>query len=158
MITILLEVVSSILTLAPGCAVKNVLPVVIKEVIPVEGVNSLEGNRVRFSELAKQHGLDYLVVVVASSTEQEYPVTLFLGWTTHSQPGYRRDNWSLLEFVLLDVKRGCRVEITENFILSPLAAERSPRLPASIQTRRMLMSAGLTPLMRLACPRVIGLI
>ncbi len=84
----------------------HVLPVVIKEVIPVEGVNSLEGNRVRFSELAKQHGLDYLVVVVASSTEQEYPVTLFLGWTTHSQPGYRRDNWSLLEFVLLDVKRG----------------------------------------------------
>ncbi|TKB34809.1 MAG: hypothetical protein E8D51_01845 [Nitrospira sp.] len=37
-------------------------------------------------------------------TEQEYPVTLFLGWTTHAQPGYRRDNWSLLEFVLLDLK------------------------------------------------------
>jgi hypothetical protein len=45
-----------------------------------------------------------LVVVVLSSTEQEYPVTLFLGWTTHAQPGFRRDNWSLLEFALLDLK------------------------------------------------------
>jgi hypothetical protein len=35
-------------------------------------------------------------------------VTLFLGWVTHSQPGYRRDsrdNWSLLEFALFDLKK-----------------------------------------------------
>ena len=30
---------------------------------------------------------------------------MFLGWTTHAQPGLRRDNWSLLEFVFLDLKR-----------------------------------------------------
>lgn len=82
----------------------RVLPVTIKEVIPAEGIRPLGGNRAQFADLAKQHGLDYLAVVVLSSTEQEYPVTVFLGWTTHSQPGYRRDNWSLLEFALLDLK------------------------------------------------------
>ncbi len=86
--------------------VSRVLPVTIKEVIPGEGIRPLDGNRAQFSDLAKKHGLDYLAVVVVSSTEQEYPVSLFLGWTTHMQPGYRRDNWSLLEFALLDVKDG----------------------------------------------------
>jgi hypothetical protein len=82
----------------------RVLPVTIKEVISAEGIRPSDGNRAQFADLAKRHGLDYLAVVVVSSTEEEYPVTLFLGWTTHSQPGYRRDNWSLLEFVLLDLK------------------------------------------------------
>lgn len=31
-------------------------------------------------------------------------MTLFLGLTTHAQPGFRRDNWSLLEFALLDLQ------------------------------------------------------
>lgn len=84
----------------------RVLPVTIKEVISAEGIRPSDGNRVQFADLAKRHGLDYLAVVVVSSTEQEYPVSLFLGWTTHMQPGYRRDNWSLLEFVLLDVNGG----------------------------------------------------
>jgi hypothetical protein len=61
---------------------------------------------VQFSHLGKQQGVDYLVVVIASSTEQEYPVTLFLGWVTHAQPGWRRDNWSLLEVALIDVNTG----------------------------------------------------
>jgi hypothetical protein len=84
----------------------RVLPVTIKEVISAEGIRPLDGNRGQFSDLAKRHGLDYLAVVVVSSTEQEYPMSVFLGWTTHNQPGYRRDNWSLLEFALLDVKSG----------------------------------------------------
>lgn len=84
----------------------RVLPVTIKEVIPAENVRPPDVNRAQFSELAKKHGLEYLAVVVVSSTEQEYPVSLFLGWTTHMQPGYRRDNWSLLEFALLDAKDG----------------------------------------------------
>jgi len=81
------------------------IPVAIKEIIPADRIKpQLQGDWAQFAELGRQRGLDYLAVVVVSSTEQEYPVTLFLGWTTHAQPGFRRDNWSLLEFVLLDLK------------------------------------------------------
>ena len=81
------------------------IPVVIKEVIPADHIRPQpQGDWAQFTELGRKRGLDYLAVVVVSSTEQEYPVTLFLGWTTHAQPGFRRDNWSLLEFALLDLK------------------------------------------------------
>jgi hypothetical protein len=81
------------------------IPVAIKEVISADHIRPQpQGDWAQFAELGRRRGLDYLVVVVASSTEQEYPVTLFLGWTTHAQPGFRRDNWSLLEFALLDLK------------------------------------------------------
>ena len=81
------------------------VPVRIKEVIPADNIRPQpNGDWAQFAELGRQRGLDYLVVVVLSSTEQEYPITLFLGWTTHAQPGFRRDNWSLLEFALLDLK------------------------------------------------------
>ena len=81
------------------------IPVLIKEIIPADRIRPQpHGDWAQFAELGRQRGLDYLAVVVVSSTEQEYPMTLFLGWTTHAQPGYRRDNWSLLEFALLDLK------------------------------------------------------
>ena len=81
------------------------IPVAITETIPVGHIRPQpHGDWVQFAELGRQRGLEYLAVVVVSSTEQEYPVTLFLGWTTHAQPGFRRDNWSLLEFALLDLK------------------------------------------------------
>jgi len=81
------------------------IPVAIKEIIPADHIRPQpNGDWAQFADLGRQRGLDYLVVVVLSSTEQEYPVTLFLGWTTHAQPGFRRDNWSLLEFALLDLK------------------------------------------------------
>ena len=81
------------------------IPVAITELIPADHIRPQpHGDRAQFAELGRQHGLEYLAVVVVSSTEQEYPVTLFLGWTTHAQPGFRRDNWSLLEFALLDLK------------------------------------------------------
>jgi len=80
------------------------IPVTITEVISADRIRPQpHGDWVQFAELGRQRGLDHLFVVVASSTEQEYPVTLFLGWTTHAQPGFRRDNWSLLEFALLDL-------------------------------------------------------
>jgi hypothetical protein len=80
------------------------IPVAITEVISADRIRpQSHGNWVQFAELGRQHGLDYLAVVVVSSTEQEYPMTFFLGLTTHGQPGFRRDNWSLLEFALLDV-------------------------------------------------------
>ena len=56
--------------------------------------------------VGKQQGARYLLVTVLSSEEQEYPISLFLGWTTHRQPGFRRDNWSLAEAALLDVESG----------------------------------------------------
>jgi hypothetical protein len=81
------------------------IPVAIQEMIPADHIRPQpHGDWAQFAELGRQRGLEYLAVVVASSTEQEYPVTLFLGWTTHAQPGFRRDNWSLLEFALLDLK------------------------------------------------------
>ena len=81
------------------------IPVAIKEMIPAGHIRPQpHGDWAQLAELGQQRGLDYLAVVVVSSTEQEYPVTLFLGWTTHAQPGFRRDNWSLLEFALLDLK------------------------------------------------------
>jgi hypothetical protein len=85
--------------------ISRAIPVAIKEIIPAEHIRPQpNGNWAQFADLGRQRGLDYLAVVVVSSTEQEYPVTLFLGWTTHAQPGFRRDNWSLLEFALLDLK------------------------------------------------------
>jgi hypothetical protein len=85
--------------------VARAIPVTITEVLPADQIRPQpNGDWSQFAELGRQRGLDYLVVVVLSSTEQEYPVTVFLGWTTHAQPGLRRDNWSLLEFALLDLK------------------------------------------------------
>lgn len=84
----------------------RVIPVTITEVISTDQIKpQLHGDWGTFAELGRQRGLDYLAIVVVSSTEQEYPMTLFLGLTTHAQPGFRRDNWSLLEFALLDLKR-----------------------------------------------------
>ena len=81
------------------------IPVAITEIIPADQIRPQpNGDWAQFAELGRQRNLDYLVVVVLSSTEQEYPVTLFLGRTTHAQPGFRRDNWSLLELALLDLK------------------------------------------------------
>jgi hypothetical protein len=81
------------------------IPVVLTEMISADRIKPQpHGDWGQFAELGRQHGLEYLVVVVASSTEQEYPMTLFLGLATHAQPGFRRDNWSLLEFALLDLK------------------------------------------------------
>jgi len=85
--------------------IARAIPVTITQVLPADQIRPQpNGDWTEFEELGRLHGLEYLVVVVLSSTEQEYPVTLFLGWTTHAQPGFRRDNWSLLEFALLDLK------------------------------------------------------
>ncbi len=85
--------------------ISRAIPVTITEVLSAEHIRPQpNGDWAQFAEIGRTHGVDYLAIVVVSSTEQEYPVTLFLGWTTHAQPGYRRDNWSLLEFALLDLK------------------------------------------------------
>jgi len=88
--------------------IARALPVTVTEVFSSEEVRSQGqgGGLAGLVGRAKSNGLDYLAVVVVSSTEQEYPVSLLLGWTSHAQPGYRRDNWSLLEFALLDIPSG----------------------------------------------------
>lgn len=81
------------------------IPVALREMISADHIRPKpHGDWGQFAELGRQHGLEYLAVVVVSSTEQEYPMTFFLGLTAHAQPGFRRDNWSLLEFALLDLK------------------------------------------------------
>src|SRR6185436_15888668 len=79
---------------------RQFLPIWIDRIIPAEGIKP--GNDVApFVELGRKHGLDSLVVVIASATEQEYPLALPVGGTTHVVPGWRRDNWSLVEAALL---------------------------------------------------------
>ena len=56
------------------------IPVAIKEIMPADHIEPQpHGDWAQFAELGRQRGFDYLAVVVVSSTEQEYPVTLFLG-------------------------------------------------------------------------------
>ena len=85
--------------------VSEMTPIIIDKIIPAEGIRA-DGDPAEFRQLGQQYALDYLVVIVASSTEQEYPMMMFLGWVTHAQPGWRRDNWSLLEVALVEAKTG----------------------------------------------------
>ena len=81
------------------------LPIAIEKIIQAEGIKP-GGDVAELIALGKDQGVEYLAVAVLSSTEQEYPIYVFLGWTTHVQPGFRRDNWSLVEIALIDVKTG----------------------------------------------------
>jgi len=83
----------------------RITPFAIETIIPNEGITP-GGDPAQLAELGKRHGVDYLTAVVLSSTEVEYPMTIFLGWVSHSQPGFRCDNWSLVEAAVVDVKAG----------------------------------------------------
>ncbi len=69
-------------------------------------VGAQETSREKLAEFGRTQGLNHLLVVVVSSEEQEYPITIFLGWVSHRQPGWRRDHWTLLEAGLLDTDTG----------------------------------------------------
>lgn len=77
-------------------------------------------------DLAGQQGVDFVLVVILSSTEQEYPVSLFLGWTTHLQPGFRRDNWSLAEAAFLDGRTGRQLLRAEGRAMATLDSPTAP--------------------------------
>lgn len=83
----------------------RVTPVSIQQILPNNGLGP-GGDSTQIVELGKKHGLEYVTVAVLSSTEVEYPQTVFLAWTAHSQPGWRRDNWSLVELAVVEVKTG----------------------------------------------------
>ena len=86
--------------------ISRALPVSIQDVLYRDGTKLKGRGTAAWQELAKETKHPYLALVVMSSTEQEYPVVLKVGGDRHAQPGLRRDNWSLLEFALLDVKNG----------------------------------------------------
>lgn len=76
-------------------------------------VGAQETSREKLAEFGRAQGLSHVLVVVASSEEQEYPITIFLGWVSHRQPGWRRDHWALLEAGLLDTGTGRTVLTAE---------------------------------------------
>jgi hypothetical protein len=80
-------------------------PIVIDNVLPAP-MSVTAGGMTDLITFGKRQGLRYLLVAILSSEEQEYPISVFLGWTTHRQPGFRRDNWSLAEAALLDIESG----------------------------------------------------
>jgi hypothetical protein len=80
-------------------------PIVINKAVSVTEP-AVAGGQADWIAFGKQQGSRYLLVAVLSSEEQEYPISVFLGWTTHRQPGFRRDSWSLAEAALLDVESG----------------------------------------------------
>ena len=84
------------------------------------------GSVPNWTEVARQQGVEYLVVVVLSSTEQEYPTSLFLGWTSHRQPGFRRDNWSLAEAALIDGRTGNLLLQAEGRAMATLDSPTAP--------------------------------
>jgi hypothetical protein len=57
-------------------------------------------------ELGKKHDVEYLALVVVSSTEVEFPRDLDLGGATQGTPGLQRDSWALAELALIDLKTG----------------------------------------------------
>jgi hypothetical protein len=79
-------------------------PIVIDKAIPIS--KSPGAGLSDLIDVGRQRGVRYLLIAILSSEEQEYPISVFLGWTTHRQPGFRRDNWSLAEAALVDVDGG----------------------------------------------------
>jgi hypothetical protein len=105
--------------------VNQFLPIVrIDSILSGEGINP--GDLGRLRELGAKQGFDFLAVAVLSGTEQEYPMTLFLGWTSHAQPGYRRDNWSLAELALLETRTGRTVLRAEGRGMATLDRPSAP--------------------------------
>jgi len=85
--------------------ITSFLPITIETILPADSMPP-GGDLSRLRELGLRYKIDYLLVAVLSSTEQEYPMYVFLGWTSHMQPGLRRDNWSLAEVALIELITG----------------------------------------------------
>jgi len=100
-------------------------PILVEKTIPVSDLASGAG-MVDLIAFGKEHGARYLLLAILSIEEQEYPVTLFLGWTTHKQPGFRRDSWSLAEAALLDVESGQLVLHAEGRAWATLDSPTAP--------------------------------
>lgn len=100
-------------------------PFAIEQVVKLDGMEP-GSTPPDWTGVARQQGVEYLLVTVLSSTEQEYPVSLFLGWTTHRQPGFRRDNWSLAEAALIDGSTGKTLLHAEGRAMASLDSPTAP--------------------------------
>src|SRR6476620_8073615 len=61
--------------------ISRAIPVMITDVLPADHVHPQpNGDWSEYADLGRQRRLDYFAVVVPFITEQEYPLTLFLGW------------------------------------------------------------------------------
>ncbi|MBX3235379.1 MAG: hypothetical protein KF814_04440 [Nitrospiraceae bacterium] len=87
-------------------AVSRGYPLIIDRVVHANELPPVPTEPFRWNDLAARLGTSYVLLAVLTSMEQEYPVSLFLGWTTHRQPGFRRDNWSLAEAALIEGATG----------------------------------------------------
>lgn len=111
------------------------LPFRITQIVQANGIapNPGGGDPDRLRELGMKHNLDYLALVVISSTEVEYPKELDLGGATQGTPGLQRDNYSRAEFALLDLKRGQTLMQAEGqgwaTLVRPYVPGMSPRYP-----------------------------
>ncbi|WP_447978974.1 hypothetical protein [Candidatus Nitrospira bockiana] len=91
--------------------VQEMLPIRIVKVLQDPGVLPT-GNADQFVQLAKEQGLDYLLIAIFSSEESEIPLYLPLdgapeqGGTRPKVPGFEAVNYALSELVLLDAKTG----------------------------------------------------
>ncbi len=108
-----------------GERINQGFPIVIEHVVNL-GEALIGTTPPNWIEVAKQQSVDYVLVVVLSNTEQEYPVSLFLGWTTHRQPGFRRDNWSLAEAALVDGRTGGQLLHAEGRAMATLDSPTAP--------------------------------
>lgn len=81
---------------------------IVKDLIPLD--ENPQQNLSPFMNVAKQEGLEYVLVAILSSEETSYPTYLpFNGVVqqnggTGNNPGYETQNFALVEFALLDVK------------------------------------------------------
>lgn len=100
-------------------------PLAIEQIVTRDGI-AAGGTPPDWIESARQHRAEYLLVTILSSTEQEYPISLFLGWTTHQQPGFRRDNWSLAEAALIDGSSGKTLLHAEGRAMATLDSPTAP--------------------------------
>lgn len=91
--------------------VQRALPIKIVKALPAAGI-SPAGDPEPFVRLAREHGLEYLLLAIFSSQESEVPTYLPLtgapeqGGTRPKVSGFEANNYALAELALLDAKTG----------------------------------------------------
>jgi hypothetical protein len=98
--------------------VQNQLPIQLSSVLYPDGLKP-DGSADQFIQLAKDHGVPYLLLAVLSSSEWEVPDRLALGGFQQGGlrggglVGYRAENYARLELALLDGQTGRPVVTTD---------------------------------------------
>lgn len=128
---------------------------------PIRGVTVLEADRIspigdvqQFAQLTKEHHVNYVVLAIFSSTEIEVPVYLGIaggqeggGLGRPTVPGYRVENYALVELALLDTQSGRALIQAQGQAYSTLEKLDVPITPNNIYpvVRRALMNPPIYP-------------